>query len=87
MATAHLDPEAARKINDLRRKILENEEKGLPAHHGISKEDLEKALAHLRQNRTAAMEASGKKKATTKTKGASAPVPDLNDLLSSLTKK
>lgn len=79
MALNHLDPNTATKLNDLRRRILENEQAGRPAHYGITKDEVAAALGHLRQNRMSAAEAKAKKKTKASTKAAAAKI-DLQSL-------
>lgn len=65
-------------LSSLQQRILENLQNNRPAETGISREDLQRGIQILRQDRrqavTSAASSTRKKKA--------APPPDLNDLLS-----
>lgn len=67
-----LTPEQGQILADLQSKMLANIAAGNPAHTGISKEELRKALAFVRQNRAGAVAAKAKAKAKTKAPSAAA---------------
>lgn len=69
-----MNPEIAHKITDLRRRVLENERAGKPAHDGISPEEYREAIEYLRGHRADAGAKGGKAAAAAKaTKKAAEP--------------
>lgn len=73
-----MTPEMNQKVTDLRRRMLENQQKGLKSEAGITEEELKEAIAAIRGNRTIAAAAGGtasaKKKKATKAQLEAAPV-------------
>lgn len=62
-----LTVEDARQIADMRKKLIENMNKGLVPEAGIDKSELKRILELVRSDRSIGVEAGNKKKSAAKT--------------------
>lgn len=67
-----ISPEDAQRLTDLRERMYNNVQKGLPSHAGMTEEDISTGLSLLRSTRSAAAAAGATKAKATKAKGKAA---------------
>ena len=76
-----MSPEESQKLVDLRVRILENEQRGLPPHEGIPKEELAAAIALIRGKAAAGASVGGAKTAAARKQKAQAKTSDASQSL------
>ncbi len=61
-----MEVQEAQLINDLRQRMISNEDAGKPPHFGITEDELKKAFEILRRDRRSAGESGSKPRAPVK---------------------